>query len=195
MFSFCVCFFLCPILHQEPSSLGMNTKQAVQEIGKHANILPRERGVTLPLIEIEQGRVIMRRLYYYTRTVPKDGMHITPPQFVGVADMTNGKFIALTQFEDDLKPSMLAPTPWKHERFRFESSDEILVEFDAIYRLYDRLLPGFIDRDAPISNELAVDAKRYLELFEKHAEKPLLPYYERFGGNFLAWVRKIAQKK
>jgi len=173
----------------------MNTKQAVQEIGKHANFLPRERGVALPLIEFEQGRVIMRRLYYYTRTVPNDGMHITPPQFVGSADMTNGKFIALTKFEGDLKPPTLAPTPWKHERFRFASPDEILVEFDSIYELYDQLIPGFIAPDAPVRKEMVVGAKRYLELFEKHAEKPLLPYYERFGGKFLAWVRKVAQEK
>jgi hypothetical protein len=172
----------------------MNTKQAVQEIGKHANHLQRERGVTLPLISIEKGRIMMRRLYYYTRTVPQQGTTITEPQYLGVADMSRGEFLFLKQFQAEWHPTDLPPLPWKHSRYKFERAEEILSEFDAIYELYDRLIPAFANSQLPITDSLIKDAKQYLVFFERHAEQPLLAYYEKFGGKFLDWVRETSSK-
>ncbi len=37
----------------------MPMKNAIQEIGKHTNMMPRESGITLPMVEIENGSVIV----------------------------------------------------------------------------------------------------------------------------------------
>lgn len=187
VFSLWLCLFA-----QEAQLPSMNTKQAVQEIGKHANHLPRERGVTLPLISIDEGRIVMRRLYYFTRTVPQQGTTITEPQYLGVADMSRGEFLSLKQFQAEWHPAELPPIPWKHSRYKFERAEEILTEFDAIYELYDRLIPAFANAQQPITDSLIKDAKQYIVYFERHAEQPLLAYYEKFGGKFLEWVRKTA---
>lgn len=172
----------------------MTTKQAVQEIGKHTNHLPRERGVTLPMISMDEEKVVMRRLYYYTKTVPGEGTYITSPQFVASADLTNGLFLSLRRFEDEWQPKELPPAPWKHERHKFEVAEDVIKEFDSIYELYDRLIPGFVEDRKDVSREQVRDAKLYLEYFDRHAEKPLLLYYEQFGGRFLGWVRSTAKR-
>jgi hypothetical protein len=172
----------------------MMIKQAVQEIGKHTNHLPRVRGVTLPMISMDGAKVVMTRLYYTTKTVPQEGTYITSPQFVASVDLSLGVFLALRPFEDSWHPKQLPPAPWKHERPKFEVAGEVINEFDTIYELYDRLIPGFVEDRHDAFLKLVWDAKLYLEYFDRHAEKPLLPYYEQFGGRFLSWVRSTAKR-
>lgn len=170
----------------------MKTKAAIEAIGQHGGFLPNERGITLPMLENDNGRLVLRRLVYFTRAIPKVGTHITDPQYMAVVDMTAGEFKSIKAFKAEWNPPTLPPPPWLHNRPRFDKPEEILMEFDRIYALHDRLIPGFLDQTTAVTDALVADAKEYLMYFEKHAEKPLLPYYEKFSGKFLAWVRNTA---
>ncbi|MES9862907.1 MAG: hypothetical protein ABW157_00245 [Candidatus Thiodiazotropha sp. LLP2] len=168
----------------------MSMKDAVQQIGQHANMMPMERGITLPMVKAEIDRIIVRRLIYFTRTTPESGTAITEPQYIASYDLTNAQFITLKKFEMDV-PN-LRPAPWIHNRPTFESPDEIIPEFERIWTLYDMLIPVFAKGDAQVSAETKQAAKLYVGYFERHAEKPLMPYYEIFSGDFLRWVGQIA---
>ncbi len=166
----------------------MSMKDAVAGIGSHGNMLPREKGISLPLISIDGGHVIVTRLIFFTRVVAGDGTYITPPQYVATYDLTGGAFLSLREWSGEV------PEPqnveWKHERPSFERAEDVLTEFDEIWSLYDGLIPAFLQGAA--NTETRQRARMYLEYFDRHAEKPLAPYYEYFGGAFLRFVRQAA---
>ncbi|MBT3015730.1 MAG: hypothetical protein AB2669_20585 [Candidatus Thiodiazotropha endolucinida] len=168
----------------------MSMKEAVRQIGQHANMMPVERGITLPMVKLENNRVIVRRLIYFTRTTPEYGTAITEPQYVAIYDLTGTTFITLKRFEMDV-PN-LRPPPWIHNRPAFEKPEDIIPEFERIWTLYDMLIPAFLKGDAGISAEIKQAAKQYVHYFDRHAEKPLLPFYDVFGGDFLHWVGRAA---
>lgn len=169
---------------------AMSMKEAVQQIGQHANMMPIERGITLPMVKVESNRVIVRRLIYFTRTTPEDGTAITEPQYVAVYDLTGSVFITLKQFEMDV-PN-LRPPPWIHNRPAFDKPEDIIPEFEKIWTLYDILIPAFLKGDDGVSAEIKLAAKEFVYYFERHAEKPLLPYYDVFSGDFLLWIGRVS---
>jgi hypothetical protein len=152
--------------------------------------MPIERGITLPMVKIENHKVIVRRLIYFTRTTPEYGTAITEPQYVAVFDLTGNTFVALQRFEMDV-PNLVSP-PWIHNRPAFDKPEDILPEFERIWVLYDVLIPAFQKGGAGAGEEVRQAAKQYVLYFERHAEKPLLPYYDVFSGDFLRWVRGVA---
>ncbi|MBT3046312.1 MAG: hypothetical protein G8D61_04565 [gamma proteobacterium symbiont of Ctena orbiculata] len=168
----------------------MSMKEAVQQIGEHANMMPMERGITLPMIKVENNRVIVRRLIYFTRTTPEYGTAITEPQYVAIYDLSAAAFLTLKRFE--MEVPNLKPPPWIHNRPAFDKPEDIIPEFDRIWTLYDMLIPAFLNPDAGISEEIKQAAKAYVHYFDRHAEKPLLPFYDLFGGDFLRWVGQVA---
>ncbi|MET0051156.1 MAG: hypothetical protein ABW095_08760 [Candidatus Thiodiazotropha sp.] len=167
----------------------MSMKEAIQQIGQHANMMPMERGITLPLIKVENGHVMVRRLIYFTRTTP-EGTYITEPQYEAIYDLSEATFITIRRF--DVKVPNLPPAPWIHNRPRFESADEIIPEFERIWTLYDMLIPAFLKGDDNVSPEIKQAAKLFTQYFERHAEKPLTPYYDWFSGDFLRWIGRVA---
>jgi hypothetical protein len=169
---------------------AMSMKEAVQQIGQHANMMPIERGITLPLIKIENNRIIVRRLIYFTRTTPDYGTVITDPQYVASYDLTNKYFITIKRFSAEMQN--LQPPPWIHNRPVFESPKDIIPEFERIWTLYDILIPEFAKGGTRVSVEIKQAARLYIEYFERHAEKPLMPYYDLFSGEFLRWVGQLA---
>ncbi|MES9825567.1 MAG: hypothetical protein ABW127_14160 [Candidatus Thiodiazotropha endolucinida] len=168
----------------------MSMKEVVQQIGQHANMMPIESDVTLPMLKIENNRIIVRELIYFTRTTPEYGTTITEPQYIATYDLTGGAFISLKRFEMDV-PN-LKPPPWVHNRPAFEKPEDIIPEFERIWTLYDILIPAFVKGDAAVSMEIKQAAKQYVHYFDRHAEKPLLPYYDMLGGDFLRWVGHVA---
>jgi hypothetical protein len=171
----------------------IKTKQAVHAIGQHVGFMPMERGTTLPMVCYDADRLMLVNMFYWTRSIPNEGMYITDPQYIGMADLLSGDFKFIKQFEDAWQPKELLPAPWMHTPYRFEKPEEILAEYDSLYALYDRLIPFFVSRNRLPSNDSVADAKQYLLVFDRHAEKPLLPYYQKFGGSFLDRVREIAR--
>jgi hypothetical protein len=169
---------------------AMSMKEAVQQIGQHANMMPLERGITLPMVKVENNRVIVRRLIYFTRTTREHGTAITEPQYIAVYDLTGATFITLKRFE--INVPNLKPPPWIHNRPAFEKPEDIIPEFEHIWTLYDQLIPAFMKGDGETSEEIRQAARQYVHYFERHAEKPLLPYYDVFSGDFLRWVGRIA---
>jgi hypothetical protein len=169
---------------------AMSMKEAVQQIGQHANMMPIERGITLPMVKAENNRIIVRRLIYFTRTTPEYGTVITAPQYVASYDLTNARFITLKRFELDV-PN-LQPPPWIHNRPSFENPEEIIPEFERIWTLYDILIPEYIKGETHVSSEIHQAAKAFVGYFDRHSEKPLMPYYELFSGDFLRWIGQIA---
>lgn len=171
---------------------GMTSmKTAIQQIGAHANMLPIEKGITLPMVSIENDIVIVRRLIYFTRLVPKEGTYITPPQFVAVFDLTNNKFITLKKFED-LGLSGFDKSPWVHNRPVFKDANDIIPEFERIWSLYDHFISYYI-KNQPVDIKSKKEALEFMQLFRKHAEKPLAPYYRHYSGNFLDWVKEVSE--
>ncbi|MEW8585108.1 MAG: hypothetical protein AB2531_05035, partial [Candidatus Thiodiazotropha sp.] len=102
---------------------------------------------------------------------------------------TAATFITLKRFE--MEVPNLRPPPWIHNRPAFEKPEDIIPEFDRIWTLYDILIPAFLKGDAG-NEELKTAAKAYVHYFDRHAEKPLLPFYDLFGGDFLRWVGRVA---
>jgi len=165
----------------------MSMTEVIQQMGQHTNMLPRERGVTLPLVNIEDGSIIIRRLYYFTRVVPGEGMHITSPQYVATFDWTSGQLIGVKEFSAQI--SNVPDQPWIHSRPAFDSPDDIIPEYNRIWGLYDVLIPAIQANDD--SKTIREAAKEYVYYFHRHAETCLLPYYSAFGGPFLAWVQSL----
>jgi hypothetical protein len=152
--------------------------------------MPIESGITLPMVKIENDKVIVRRLIYFTRTTPEYGAFITEPQHMAVYDLSGETFVALKGFETDV--SNLSPPPWIHNKPAFDKPEDIVPEFERIWTHYDVLIPAFLEGGAGISEEIRQAARQYVHYFERHAEKPLLPYYDVFSGDFLRWIRGIA---
>jgi len=165
----------------------MSMTEVIQQMGQHTNMLPRERGVTLPLVSIEDGSIIIRRLYYFTRVVPGEGMHITSPQFVATFNWTRGQFIGVKEFTAHI--SNLPDQPWIHSRPSYDSPDDIIPEFNQIWALYDILIPAF--QSGEDSKTIRAAAEQYEFYFRRHAEKCLRPYYSAFGGPFLTWIASL----
>ncbi|MEW8435821.1 MAG: hypothetical protein AB2629_17515 [Candidatus Thiodiazotropha sp.] len=182
--------FLLLLCINSTGLFAMSMKEAVQQIGEHANMMPMERGITLPMIKVENNRVIVRRLIYFTRTTPEYGTAITEPQYVAIYDLSAAAFLTLKRFE--MEVPNLKPPPWIHNRPAFDKPEDIIPEFDRIWTLYDMLIPAFLNPDAGISEEIKQAAKAYVHYFDRHAEKPLLPFYDLFGGDFLRWVGQVA---
>jgi hypothetical protein len=171
---------------------AMSMKEAVQQIGQHAKMIPIEHGITLPMVKIENDRVIVRRLIYFCHTTHKIGTAITDPQYIAVYDLTGTTFLTLDFFAMDM-PNQMPPSPWIHNRPAFEKPEEIIPEFEHIWTLYDMLIPAFLKQEQrPVSEKIKQAAKEYGHYFERHAEKPLQPYYNLFSGDFLRWVRQTA---
>ena len=164
-------------------------KEAVASIGAHSNTLPRSRGITLPLVRHDGGKVIVSRLIYYIRSIPNGESYITPPQYLATYDLTNKRFIALTKLPANLEqikadPNDLGP--------KFDSPKDIIPEYERIWKLYDKLIPAFTNKPDSINNELKESASDYLKYFEQHLVKPLQADYEKHGGDFLRFVKSIA---
>jgi hypothetical protein len=169
---------------------ALSMKEVVRQIGQHADGMPIESGITLPMVKIENDKVLVRRLIYFTRTTPERGTFITEPQYVAVYDLSGETFVTLKGFETDV-PN-LPPPPWIHNKPAFDKPEDIIPEFERIWTLYDLLIPAFLQKNAGVSEETRRAARQYLHYFERHAEKPLLPYYDLFSGDFLRWVRGVA---
>ncbi len=168
----------------------MPMTNVIQQIGQHTNMLPRERGVTLPMVGVENETVIIRRLLYFTRVVPGQGTHITSPQYIATFDWTNERFVGLKEYSDEI-PGLQKP-PWIHNRPAFEKPEEIIPEFYRIWDLYDVLIPAFQEGNDK-EGSIRQAAREYMYYFHRHAEKPLLPYYSHFGGEFLRWVQSVEE--
>jgi hypothetical protein len=175
----------------------MSMKQAIQQIGQHAGMTPRERGITMPIISLaSDGDVLVRRLIYYTRVVFGEGTYITEPQYMGLFNLTQDRFVTVKRCPG-LRPPNLAPTPWIHNPPVFTEPAKIIAEWDRIYGLYDLLIPAFVAQQgaggAAKGGAVKAEAREYMDLFRKHAEEPLLPYYQHLGGDFLRWVDDTAK--
>lgn len=57
------------------------------------------------------------------------------------------------------------------------------------------LILAFIGATAEIDADIKQAAKAYGHYFDRHAEKPLLPCYEEFGGEFLRWVEGVSGRR
>jgi hypothetical protein len=168
----------------------MSMKKAVNGIGQHANMLPRERGFSLPCVRVEGDKITIYRFFYLTRASAKDGTMISAPTYVGIYDWSGDKFVALRAVT--VKPEGLPPPPWKHSRPTFDSPSEIIPEFERIWGLYDLLIPAFASGGSDHSAATIAAAKEYLRAFDRHAERPLMAYYRHYGGHFLDWVKQVA---
>jgi hypothetical protein len=93
-------------LANNPIGFAMSMKAAVQQIGQHANMMPLERGITLPMVKLENKRVIVRRLIYFARATPQHGTAITQLQYVASDDLSNAAFIGLEKFESEFEVVM-----------------------------------------------------------------------------------------
>lgn len=164
----------------------MTMKEVIQQIGQNANMLPREKGVTLPLVRQENDQIIVRRLIYFTRTVPGEGTYITSPQYEAVYNLTKEKFVTLKRFEQDI-PN-LPPSPWIHNRPAFAKAEDIIPEFERIWQLYDILIPAYFQGTEGVSAKVIDAAKQFSRYFHRHAEKPLSAYYDWYSGDFLRWI-------
>ena len=170
---------------------GRHMKSAVAEIGKHSNMLPRNRRISLPLVDREGDKVLVRRLIYFVRAIPGKGSFMTPPKYVATYDWTDKKFISLKQLNADPKTDQ----EQLYEAPKFESTKDIIPEFEEIWRLYDILIPQYIERPETYSSDTIKAAKSYLSYLVRHQEKPLLGHYEKYGGAFIDFVKECASKQ
>jgi len=180
--------FLLSLQNADQTVNHMSMKQAVKGIGQFVNSLPRERGYSLPCVDIDDGTVTIHRFFYVTRATPQ-GTFVSAPNYLASYDWTNRKFIALKQINLTLPES--PPQPWMHSRPVFEKADDIIPEFDRIWELYDVLIPAFLENQVAGQGTIEA-ARKYLEYFDRHAEKPMMAYYRHFGGRFLQWVNNTA---
>ena len=81
-------------------------------------MMPRERGITLPMIQKRDGNLTVYRLFYLRRPVPHELTIITPPFYLASCDLSRGQFLKLEKLEPNL--SQLPPQPWRVEQYRFE---------------------------------------------------------------------------
>lgn len=172
-----------------PEASGM--KRAVAEIGQHSNMLPRNRHITLPLIERDGDRILVRRLIYFVRAIPGKGSFMTPPGYVATYNWNEKKFVSLIQLEND--PEKIQEQPF--EAPVFASPDEIIPEFEKIWRLYDVLIPRFAGSKPDIDGQTVAAAKLYLTYLARHQEKPLAGHYDKYSGSFIEFVKTCAGKK
>ncbi len=172
---------------------AMKMKDAIQEIGRNVNVLPREKGFSLPCVENRNGQILVHRFFYITRSTPNQGTFISQPTHLATYDWSRRKFVSLKTI--DVKPAGLPAPPWKHAKPTFRNPAEIVPEFERIWSLYDILIPGFLAEDKKPAREVVDAAKEYLRYFDRHAEKPFLKYYQHFGGAFLDWVRAASSAK
>ena len=171
---------------------NMKTSDAIREIGKHSAFLPNEIGVTLPIISRESDHIIFRRLIYLNRVTPSSNT-ITQPQYIAAVDLSTGKFLYLRALTAEDHPKDLPPSPWSHNKHRFDTPQQMLEEYESIFAIYDRLIKAYAEKSRTVDDSTASDAKKYLTYLERHGERPLTAYYEKFGGDFLQWVRATAR--
>ena len=122
----------------------MSTATAIKEIGTHLGMLPRGSYATLPLVYEADRKLILSRLIYMERPIPKQGTLISAPTYIASYDLSNGTFIALKKHDLELKD--LPPPPWTNNRPRFASPSDQVAEFERIWQLYDVLVPAFANK-------------------------------------------------
>ncbi len=105
---------------------------------------------------------------------------------MAVYNLTEQKFISLKNI--DLQLPNFQQQPWFHNRPVFAKAEDIIPEFNRIWALYDILIPAYENQNIAPSDEVEKAAREYKTFFNRHAEKPLLPFYEHFSGGFLAWI-------
>ena len=154
-------------------------------------MMPRQRGVTLPMIKLEHDKLVLYRVFYLK--VPRPGLPtaISYPTHVASFDLTSNQFIALRKF--DAKIRLAGEEPWAVQFHTFDKPGDIIAEFDRIWKCYDALIPLFLEhgKGAPTQAE-KTKAREYMGYYERHAEKPLKPVYDFYGGEFLSFVAKLA---
>jgi hypothetical protein len=69
--------------------------------------------------------------------------------------------------------------------------EESLSQEQRLYHDYDVLLPAFADISTDVLPEVRTAAPEFKALFEKLAERPLMPYYQVIGKDFFAWLDKV----
>ena len=171
----------------------MRMEDAVKGIGEHASVvMPRQSWLTLPMVRRLKDRVVVYRLIYPLRPVPHEPAILSPPKYVASYDLTTGRFISLEILELELPD--LPPQPWRTDRYRFDNADSLRQEYANIWALYDLLIPAFTSIGSTLPDSTIRSAARsYLTYFDRHAEKPLLPYYQHFGGEFIDYVKRMAK--
>jgi len=186
--------FLLSTSFQESSQeeKKMSMKRAVQGIGEHVNMLPRERGFSLPCVKFDGSEISVYRFFYVTRATKDKGMMVSVPNYVAEYDWNKKKFVALTRLDKPLKG--LPDPPFSHNRPKFKDANEIIPEFEKIWELYDVLIEAYLIKDENSKTTIEA-AKEYLHYFERHAEKPFMVYYKEYGGDFLKWVQDTGKKK
>jgi hypothetical protein len=171
---------------------AMSVKAAIESIGAHTNMMPRQRGVTLPMIRVEHDKVVLYRVFYLK--VPRPGLPtaISYPTYVASYDLSSNQFIALRKF--DAKVKLAGEEPWAVQFHKFDKPTDIIAEFNRIWECYDALIPPFLEQGKrePTPAEKA-KAKEYMGYFARHAEPPLRPVYDHYGGDFLSFVTKLAR--
>ncbi len=172
----------------------MTMRQAVNAIGAAANHFPDETGFTLPIPRKEGDHLIVARLTYTQRMIPRKGAVMTPPEYLLTADYDAGRFLQLERV-DAARLGVPPPPeggPLVHVPPSFDSPDERLATYNELYRLYDVLLPPFRAGQRLADEPTRAAARDFVTLFARLAEKPLLGYYEALGGEFFDWVRRQA---
>jgi hypothetical protein len=69
---------------------------------------------------------------------------------------------------------------------------EFMERQQELFAAYDVLLPFFADGETTLGANGRDWARHFLQLFELLSEPPLRPYYTQYGGEFFAWVARVA---
>ena len=72
------------------------------------------------------------------------------------------------------------------------SYEESLVQQKKLFDEYDIVLPAFAKNSTQVSPQTKAAAADFKKLFEKLAERPLIPYYHIIGKDFFAWLDKVS---
>ena len=160
--------------------------EAIRGIGQHTDMLPIEKGVSLPLIRMEKGDVVVYRLFYYQVVRPHQNLMITAPKYIGKYNLTKSNFIQLKRLESADENELF-------EIMENRAEEKILVEYSELWDLYDLLIPLFkAGKCEEFDRETITAAKRFMDGYRLYAEGPLLDFYQIYGGEFFSFVERIA---
>ena len=116
-------------------------------------------------------------------TLRTDRLVLSPPEHIAYFDPSTGVRV----LEEERAP---AP-PLGSEPFDIPRSEYPRLSAE-LYAAYDTLLPAFVLREAPVRPEVRSAAISFKRLFPRFSGKLLRPYYEQIGGEWFAWIDRVA---
>jgi hypothetical protein len=178
-------------LASDQGDTAMGMREIVKEIGAHTEMFSEETGYSLPIPVVAEKKLLIARLAFGTRVVPQQGVYVMPPSHKLMADYATGKFIAIEELDVRAAGIKLPPAgeAWMHQGPQFATPQERIAAYERLWELCDLVLPPFAARRAP-EGEAKKAIKEFRELFDKLAEKPIQPYYEVLGKEFVTWLEQ-----